>query len=196
LKNLVVKQYEDKTVLTAVPDMSGRKLTQKQKDANDRMQFAIASAKAITRDPLQKQRACELLQVTPNKVFRAIVKQFLLTEGYGGIFEATEQETADKKTLSTLRTIITAEVPDAAILLFGNRAKGDYNAQNDWDLLVLTTNDYPNTLKWELQEKLFNVTMQQGARVNLLLAQKDKWRTDKEYEVLRKRVEEALLPVL
>jgi DNA polymerase sigma len=195
LKNLVVKQYKDKTVITAVPDMSGRKLSQKQKDANERMQFAIMSAKKITAEPRLKQRACEMLQAPPNKVFRAIVKQFLLTEGYGTIFEETEQEKLDKKTLSTLKTIITTEVPDAELMLFGNRAKGAYDAQSDWDMLILTTNDYPKTLKWELQEKLFDVTIQQGTRVNILLAQKAKWRTGQEYEILRKRIEEELLPV-
>ena len=195
LKNIVVKQYKDKTVITAVPDMSGRKLSQKQKDANERMQFAIESAKAITADPRLKQRACEMLQVPPNKVFRAIVKQFLLTDGYGTIFEETEQEKLDKKTLSTLKTIISTEVPDAELMLFGNRAKGAYNAQSDWDMLILTTNDYPKTLKWELQEKLFDVTIEQGTRVNVLLAQKVKWLTEQEYEILRKRIEEELLPV-
>ena len=175
--------------------MSGRKLSQKQKDANERMQFAIRSAKKITADPRLKQRACEMLQVPPNKVFRAIVKQFLLTDGYGTIFEETEQEKLDKDTLSTLKTIITTEVPDAELMLFGNRAKGAYNAQSDWDMLILTTNDYPKTLKWELQEKLFDVTIEQGTRVNILLAQKAKWRTEQEYEILRKRIEEELLPV-
>lgn len=196
LKNIVVKQYKDKTVVTAVPDMSGRKISQKQKDANERMQFAIHSAKAITANPRLKQRACEMLQVQPNKVFRAIVKQFLLTDGYGSIFEETEQEKLDKQTLTTLKTIITTEIPDAGLMLFGNRAKGAYDAQSDWDMLILTINDYPKTLKWELQEKLFDVTIQQGARVNILLAQKAKWYTEPEYEALRKRIEENLLPVI
>src|SRR5258705_3499388 len=89
LKNLVVKQYRDKTVITAVPDMSGRKLSQKQKEANERMRFAIMAAKYITADSRLKQRACEMLQVPPNKVFRAIVKQFLLTGGSWTIFAAT-----------------------------------------------------------------------------------------------------------
>ena len=39
LKNIVVKQYKDKTVVTAVPDMSGRKLSQKQKDANEPVSY-------------------------------------------------------------------------------------------------------------------------------------------------------------
>jgi predicted nucleotidyltransferase len=195
MKNIIVKQYEDKTVMTAVPDMSGRKLSQKQQDANEKMQMAIMCAKAFTANPRLKQRACELLKVPPNKVFRAIVKQFLLSDGYGSIFEETEQEILDKKTLSTLKTIITTEIPDAELALFGNRAKGTYDTQSDWDMLILTTKDYPKTLKWKLQEKLFDVTLQQGTRVNILLAQKAKWHTEPEYEVIRKRIEKELLPV-
>jgi predicted nucleotidyltransferase len=195
MKNLVVKQYEGKIVLSAVPDMSNRKLTEKQKEANQRMKSAINCAQAITENPRLKQRACELLNVAPNKVFRAIVKHFLLNDGYGGIFEQTEQEIVDKNTLATLQTIITTATPDAEVMLYGNRAKGAYDAQSDWDILILTTNDYPNTLKWELQEKLFGVTIQQGTRVNLLLAQKGKWYTEKEYEPFRKRIEAELLPV-
>jgi predicted nucleotidyltransferase len=194
MKNLVVKQYEDKIVLAAAPDMSRRKLTQKQKEVNERMRLAIMCAQALTENPRQKQRACELLQVPPNKVFRAIVKQFMLNDGYGGIFEQTEQEILDKNTLTALQTIITTTIPDAQILLYGNRAKGVYNAQSDWDILILTTNDYPNTLKWDLQEKLFAVTIQQGTRVNILLAQKGKRYTEKEYEPFRKRIEAELLP--
>src|SRR6478735_11806023 len=170
--NLIVKQYGDQTVITTVPDMSRRKLTQKQKDANEQMHMAIIAAKTLTRNPQYKQRTCEMLKVEPNKVFRAIVKQWLLTDGEHPIFKETEQETQDKKTLATLQSIITAEVADAEIMLFGNRAKGVYNAQTDWDILILTKDEQPKNLKWELQEKLLNVTIQQGARVNILLAQK------------------------
>jgi hypothetical protein len=195
LGNIIVKQYGDQTVITAVPDMSRRKLTQKQKDANDQMYMAIIAAKSLTQNPKFKQRTCEMLQVEPNKVFRAIVKQYLLTHGEHPIFRETEQETQDKKTLATIRSIITTAIPDAEIFLFGNRAKGVYNAQTDWDILILTTNDHPKTRIWELQETLFNITIQQGARVNLLLAQKARWYTEQEYEAIRKRIESELIPV-
>jgi DNA polymerase sigma len=195
LKNLVVKQYKGKTVITTVPDMSHRKLSQKQKDVNERMRLAIRVAKNITAKPREKERIGKMLQVPPNKVFRAIVKQFLLTDRYAPIFEETEQEKLDKQTLSSLKTIIITEVPGAEVMLFGNRAKGAYDAQSDWDILILTPNDHPPSLKWELQEKLFNVTIQQGTRVNILLAQKTNWLAGQEYEVIRKRIEKELLPV-
>lgn len=195
IKNLVVKQYEGKTVITAVPDMSRRKLSQKQKEINDRMQYAIISAKAVVKDPRLKQRACDMLQVPPNKVFRAIVKQFLLTDGDGGIFEETEQEKLDKQTLTTLIALIDADVPGADLMLFGNRARGAYDARSDWDLLILSGTEHPQAVKWALQEKLFNVTIQQGTRVNILLVPKAKWYTGPEYENLRTRIENELVPV-
>jgi len=196
IKNMVVKQYKDKTVITAVPDMSGRKLTTKQKEVNERMQMAITAAKGIIKHPRLKERACEMLQVEPNKVFRAIVKQFLLTDGDGTIFEETEQEKLDKQTLATLRTIINTDIPGAELTLFGDRASGAYDTKSDWDILILTASDYPPAAKWELQEKLFHITIQQGTRVNILLVQKVKWYTEPEYQVLRKRIEEQLPPAI
>jgi len=195
IKNLVVKQYKDKTVITSVPDMSHRKLSQKQKEANEQMQMAIIAAKGVTEDPRLKQRACEMLKVAPNKVFRAIVRQFLLTDGDGSIFEETEQEKLDKQTLTTLITIVTTEVPGAELMLFGERARGAYDAKSDWDILILTTTDHPQALKWELQEKLFHITIQQGTRANILLVPKVQWYTAPEYQILRKRIEEELMPV-
>ncbi len=195
MKNLIVKQYKDKIVITAVPDMSGRKLTEKQKKVNERMQMAIQCAQHVTADPRLKQRACEMLQVTPNKVFRAIVKQFLLTDGYGGIFEETKQEKLDKETLATLKTIITTELPDGDLMLSAIAPKAHLTPKATGTFLILTTNAYPKTLKWELQEKLCNVTIQYGTRVNILLAQRSQWYTDKEYEIIRKRIEGELLPV-
>jgi predicted nucleotidyltransferase len=194
LQDIVVKQYKDKIVITAVPDMSNRKLSPKQKEANHKMQIAIRAAKALTANPVQKQRACDILQVAPNEVFRAIVKHYLLNEGRE-LFKETEQETQDKQVLVNLKRIILNEVPDAELQLFGNRAKGSFNSQSDWDILILTNDDYSKSLKWELQERLFNATIQQGTRVNILLAQKAKWYSSQEYEVIRKRIEGELVPV-
>jgi hypothetical protein len=195
LQNLVVKQYAGKTVVTVVPDMSNRKLSPRQKDANDNMKLAIQSAKYFVADPRLKQRACNMLQVPPNKVFRAIVKEWLLTKGAGRIFEETTQELQDKKTLKEVKETVAEAVPDATIMLFGERAKSVYNPQCNWDLLILTDKDYSQTNKWKLQEKLLAITLPQGTAVNMLLVQKAKWYAEPEYEALRKRITGELLPI-
>src|SRR5690349_871938 len=153
VKNLVVKQYPGRTVITSVPDMSKRVLTEKQLEYQERMRFAIDAAQNITSDPRLKKKACELFQVAPNKVFRKIVQQFILTDGQLPMFNETPQEQQDKQTLQSLHSIITTLIPDAEIILFGERAKGVYDKYSDWEFLILTTNEYPKGLKWELQEK-------------------------------------------
>lgn len=195
LENIVIKQYEGKTVVTTVPDMSGRKLSRKQKESNEQMRMATRAAKAMTANPYAKNRACELLQVPPNKVFRAIIKHYMLTNGEGPLFNENEQEQQDDNTLTTLKTIIRTDIPGAEIKLFGDRGLGTYTDKSDWDILILTMDEYPKARKWELQEKLLEVTMQQATRVNILLAQKNKWLTDTEYEPLRTRIENELRPV-
>jgi hypothetical protein len=46
-KMLVYKRYQDKTVVSKMPDMSKRVLTEKQKESNERMTLANIYAKFI-----------------------------------------------------------------------------------------------------------------------------------------------------
>jgi hypothetical protein len=79
--NIVIKQYKDKTVISAVPDMAGRKLSPKQKAANKLMRDANVYARHIMADAKVKAEACRQLKVTPNKLYRALVKDFLQNKG-------------------------------------------------------------------------------------------------------------------
>lgn len=53
-QELVFKHYGDKTVVTAYPDMSRVKRSERQKLENNRFKEAVAYAKAVLRDPVQK----------------------------------------------------------------------------------------------------------------------------------------------
>ncbi len=193
LGNMIVKQYGDKTVISAFPNMSRRKLTPKQKELNQRMKMANLAAKALTRNAVEKQRACELLRLPGNKVFRALVKEYLLTDGESPVFSQTEQEKQDDKTLKELKTVIVSEVPAAQILLFGEKVKNPGKLLAHWDLLVLSKEELPSLKKWELQEKLQAIAMPLGTRVNLLIAPIEKWMLDEAYEEIRKRIEAELV---
>jgi predicted nucleotidyltransferase len=193
LGNIIVKQYGDKTVISAFPDMSRRKLTPKQKEQNQRMKMANRAAKALTRNSVEKQRACELLKVPANKVFRALVKEFLLTDGESPVFRKTEQEKQDDKTLKELKTAILKEVPEAQVMIFGEKVKNPGKPLAHWDLLVLTKDDHPPLKKWELHERLRAITMPLGTQVNLLMVQSDKWEHEQAYEEVRKRIESELV---
>jgi hypothetical protein len=75
---IVYKQYHDKTVISAVPDFSKRKLSEKQKDWNMRMRIATIYAKYICESEERKVRARIRLKLPPHKaVFQALVKAHL-----------------------------------------------------------------------------------------------------------------------
>src|SRR5690554_6234490 len=73
VKDLVVKRYGDKTIITTVPNMANRVLSEKQIFYQKQMKRAIRHAKAITANPARKEIALRLLQVPANKLFRKIV---------------------------------------------------------------------------------------------------------------------------
>ena len=82
-KQIVFKKYGDKIVVSKYPDMSRRKLTQKQKDANELMREANAAAKQIVKDPALKSEAQVRLNVTSNKLYRALIREYFAKRNEG-----------------------------------------------------------------------------------------------------------------
>lgn len=74
-KQLIVKQYKDKTVLSAMPDFSRRKLSPKQIENNKRMVEANNYAQTILADDEQRNEAQIRLNVLRNKLYYALIKE-------------------------------------------------------------------------------------------------------------------------
>ncbi len=79
--NLVLKRYTDKTVLSALPDMSKRKLSPMQKESNELMKMANIYAKSMIADPATKAAFAKKMNIPLNKVFRALVTDFMVNKG-------------------------------------------------------------------------------------------------------------------
>ncbi|MBO9198911.1 MULTISPECIES: hypothetical protein [Niastella] len=82
-KEICFKQYGDKTVVSKYPDMSGRVLSAKQKEMQERMFEANAVAKSILADEELAKDAQVRLNVTRNKLYTALIKEYFksLKEG-------------------------------------------------------------------------------------------------------------------
>jgi hypothetical protein len=77
-KELVFKRYYDKTVVTKMPNMSKRVLSEKQIESNERMWLATKLAKAWNKIEEEKIKARIRLKVPAHKsVFHALVKEYL-----------------------------------------------------------------------------------------------------------------------
>src|ERR1700682_3672008 len=75
---IVYKKYYGKTVVSKMPDMSKRVLSEKQKESNERMRLATIYAKYIYATEEGKIKARIRLKVPAHKsLFHALVKEHL-----------------------------------------------------------------------------------------------------------------------
>lgn len=99
MKDVVFKQVAGKTVVSAVPDMQNRVLSEKQKESNRLMKKVVDLAKRATADPEQKKQIAKIYNVPVSKVFRAIVKDYMQTKGKSGTLDKIEIQRLVHKTI-------------------------------------------------------------------------------------------------
>ena len=78
-KQIVIKQYRGKTVVSKYPDMSKRKLSDKQLQNNEIMADACYRAKGIIADEELRNAAQIRLNVTSNRLYNALIKEYFKT---------------------------------------------------------------------------------------------------------------------
>ena len=78
--DVVVKKYRDKSIITSYPDMSRRKLSPKQIEMNELMQYASQYAKNVIANEKFKAEAQLRLDVPSNRLYHALVKEYFQVE--------------------------------------------------------------------------------------------------------------------
>lgn len=86
---------------------------------------------------------------------------------------ATKTRDISKK----IRQAIYAVDPDAEIILYGSRARGDEKPGSDWDILVLT--GYPVDLATEqtFRDNIYDVELETGEPLSIFVYSKEEWTT-------------------
>ena len=98
-----------------------------------------------------------------------------------------------KEILATIKVIVTKEIPDAKVYLFGSQATGAHHEESDWDILILTEKKYPKSVKWLIQDKLFPLSLSIGSVFSYTLATNDEWENDPAYYSLQKGIGDQYL---
>ena len=78
------------------------------------------------------------------------------TEWVGGSTEA-------RALLAQCREAVWAVVPDAAVILYGSRARGDARTDSDYDLLVLVDGEVNWMLEDQIRQRLYPLELATGA---------------------------------
>ena len=74
-----------------------------------------------------------------------------------------------------IRQKINTMDPEAEVILFGSRARGDERDESDWDILILT--DYPADLQLErrFRQNLYDLELETGESFSVFVYSKSDW---------------------
>ncbi len=74
-----------------------------------------------------------------------------------------------------IRQKINTMDPEAEVILFGSRARGDERSESDWDILILT--DYPADLQLErrFRQYLYDLELETGESFSVFVYSKSDW---------------------
>ena len=75
-REIVFKQYGDKTVVSKYPNMSNRKFSPRQKQLQNTMAEANYNARTILTNKKLRREAQLRLNVTSNKLYTALIKEY------------------------------------------------------------------------------------------------------------------------
>ena len=80
-----------------------------------------------------------------------------------------------KEFLNKVKIVIHNIDPDAKIILFGSRARGDSKKDSDWDFLILTTEQVNEIFKNRIRDKLFNTVIETEEIISTIIRNKYMW---------------------
>lgn len=82
----------------------------------------------------------------------------------------------DKKWISyNVKEAIKSIDPEAKVILFGSKARGDDKSSSDWDFLVLTSSSVDEKTKTKIREKLIDTELEAEEVISTLIYSKKVW---------------------
>ena len=66
--------------------------------------------------------------------------------------------------------------PDARVILFGSRARGDNKSSSDWDFLILTSDKADESLKRQIRDRLIDTELEAEEVISTIIFSQDKWK--------------------
>ena len=89
--------------------------------------------------------------------------------------ESKEYNSYKQKLLGDIKKAVLKLEPKAEIYLFGSRARGDFNEDSDWDLLILLNGDISSDRKFNVTKSLVTIEILENVSFNRIYFTYDDW---------------------
>lgn len=74
-----------------------------------------------------------------------------------------------------IKSYVSSIDPDAQIILYGSRARGDERIDSDWDILILTEYNVDLEREREFRNKLYDLELETGEAFSVFVYSKSDW---------------------
>ena len=81
-----------------------------------------------------------------------------------------------KEILFKIKKTVSELDPEARVILFGSRARGDYGKESDWDLLILTSIPATEDNKRNFRYHLLDIELETEQTISTLIHHHDHWK--------------------
>ena len=80
--------------------------------------------------------------------------------------------------ISQIRRAVQQVEPDAEIILYGSRARGDYQKDSDWDFLILVDGAATDERTDRIRHKLYEIEWESGDIISAIVRNREQWDSD------------------
>lgn len=91
--------------------------------------------------------------------------------------DAWEGKVEDVELLKRCKKVIRKVVPDADVILYGSRARGDADEDSDYDILILTNGPISMPLKERFYDHTLDLELETGVVLTLIAYDRQQWDT-------------------
>lgn len=77
--------------------------------------------------------------------------------------------------LDQVKAAVRAVEPDADIILYGSRCRGDFVAESDWDFLILVSGSLDDRRVDAIRHRLYEVEWESGEVISSIVRSRKEW---------------------
>ena len=97
--------------------------------------------------------------------------------------------------LAAIKEKVLSVIPDATVMLFGSRARGDWHDESDWDILVLTDQEVTHELDDKVFDAVYPITLEIFNPINFILVNEKDWLINPSYYALSLRIRDEKITI-